>query len=71
MVNFQGHLLLYGINSVAAGVWRKNERPVGVDWNERIIQVHGGGWNYISRSVGTSPGNFKISLFPLLSLSQM
>ena len=45
---------------MAAGVWRKNERPVGVDWNERIIHVHGGGWNYITGSVGTSPGNLEI-----------
>lgn len=51
---------------VAAGVWRsKNERPVGVDWNERIIHVHGGGWNYITGSIGIAPDEILATATPV------
>ncbi|KAH7388396.1 hypothetical protein KP509_16G074000 [Ceratopteris richardii] len=41
---------------VATGIWRsKIESPVGVDWNERIICIHSGGWKYIKNSVGIAP----------------
>lgn len=51
---------------VAAGVWRsKTERPVGVDWNERVIRIHGGGWNYISGSTGRAPEEILAIATPL------
>lgn len=31
---------------------------MGVDWNERVINVHEGGWNYVANSVGVAPGTF-------------
>lgn len=41
----------------AKGIWKKSgDRPVGVDWNERVINVHEGGWNYVANSVGIAPG---------------
>ncbi|KAG0591822.1 hypothetical protein KC19_1G204700 [Ceratodon purpureus] len=37
----------------AKGIWKKSgDRPVGVDWNERVINVHEGGWNYIAHGIG-------------------
>lgn len=30
---------------------------MGVDWNERVIKVHEGGWNYVAHNVGIAPGN--------------
>eukprot|EP00250_Pteridium_aquilinum_P019164 c24325_g1_i3 orf=748-2649(+) len=51
---------------VAAGVWRSTtERPVGVDWNERIICIHGGGWNYVSGSIGIAPEEILATATPL------
>lgn len=51
---------------VATGVWRsKIERPVGVDWNERIVSIHGGGWNYISGSTGIAPEEALATATPL------
>jgi hypothetical protein len=44
----------------AKGSWRKSgDRPVGVDWNERVINIHQGGWNYVANSVGIAPGIMK------------
>lgn len=41
----------------AKGSWRKRgDRPVGVDWNERVINIHEGGWNYVTNNVGIAPG---------------
>ncbi|GLJ10870.1 hypothetical protein SUGI_0136940 [Cryptomeria japonica] len=43
---------------VARGVWRRrSDRPVGVDWNERVIQVCEGAWTYVAGSIGIAPGN--------------
>uniref|UniRef100_A0A0C9SAX8 TSA: Wollemia nobilis Ref_Wollemi_Transcript_1515_3156 transcribed RNA sequence n=1 Tax=Wollemia nobilis TaxID=56998 RepID=A0A0C9SAX8_9CONI len=43
---------------VAKGIWRRGrDRPVGVDWNERVIQVCEGTWTYVSGSVGIAPAN--------------
>ena len=40
----------------AKGIWKKSgDRPVGVDWNERVINVHEGGWNYIAHGIGIAP----------------
>ncbi|KAL2654252.1 hypothetical protein R1flu_022380 [Riccia fluitans] len=40
----------------AKGIWRKGkDRPVGVDWNERVIHICEGGWNYISGYIGKAP----------------
>ncbi|OAE30292.1 hypothetical protein AXG93_3964s1050 [Marchantia polymorpha subsp. ruderalis] len=40
----------------AKGIWRKGkDRPVGVDWNERVIHICEGGWNYISGFIGKAP----------------
>ncbi|KAI5064456.1 hypothetical protein GOP47_0021126 [Adiantum capillus-veneris] len=50
----------------ATGVWRRKiEGPVGVDWNERIIHIHGGGWNYISGSTGIAPEQVLATATPL------
>ncbi|XP_024394182.1 glycine-rich domain-containing protein 2 isoform X1 [Physcomitrium patens] len=50
----------------AKGAWTsRGDRPVGVDWNERVINVHGGGWNYVSNHVGTSPEKIVGSAVPL------
>ncbi|CAM6070832.1 unnamed protein product [Sphagnum tenellum] len=49
----------------AKGIWTKGgERPVGVDWNERIINVHEGGWTYIAKSIGTAPDKIAGSATP-------
>lgn len=41
---------------VARGMWRRSgDRPVGVDWNERVIQICEGTWNYVSGSIGIAP----------------
>ncbi|XP_024365160.1 glycine-rich domain-containing protein 1 isoform X3 [Physcomitrium patens] len=41
---------------VAKGIWRKNgDRPEGVDWNERVIDVCEGGWTYVAGSIGYAP----------------
>lgn len=41
---------------VARGTWkRRDDGPVGVDWNERVIQICEGAWNYVSGSVGIAP----------------
>lgn len=51
---------------VATGAWRtKTERPVGVDWNERVINIHGGGWNYISGSIGIAPDKIIATATPV------
>lgn len=45
----------------AKGSWRKSgDRPVGVDWNERVINIHEGGWNYVANSVGIAPGKLRL-----------
>lgn len=50
----------------AKGVWKKSgDRPVGVDWNERVITVHEGGWNYIAHGVGIAPEKVVGSATPL------
>ncbi|CAK9857891.1 unnamed protein product [Sphagnum jensenii] len=49
----------------AKGIWTKGgERPVGVDWNERIINVHEGGWTYVAKSIGTAPDKIAGSATP-------
>eukprot|EP01018_Ginkgo_biloba_P004606 Gb_23373 [translate_table: standard] len=41
---------------VATGIWRRcGDRPVGVDWNERIIQICEGGWSYVAGTTGIAP----------------
>eukprot|EP00252_Welwitschia_mirabilis_P021336 TRINITY_DN5457_c0_g1_i1.p1 TRINITY_DN5457_c0_g1~~TRINITY_DN5457_c0_g1_i1.p1 ORF type:complete len:853 (+),score=109.80 TRINITY_DN5457_c0_g1_i1:585-3143(+) len=42
---------------VARGIWRRTsgDRPIGVDWNERVIQVCEGSWNYLAGAVGIAP----------------
>lgn len=51
---------------VATGVWRsKTETPVGVDWNERVVRIHGGGWKYISGSKGIAPEEILATATPL------
>lgn len=43
---------------VARGMWRRSgDRPVGVDWNERVIQICEGTWTYVSGSIGIAPAN--------------
>ncbi|KAG0613348.1 hypothetical protein M758_6G096300 [Ceratodon purpureus] len=50
----------------AKGSWRKSgDRPVGVDWNERIINIHEGGWNYVANNVGIAPEKIVGSATPL------
>uniref|UniRef100_A0A7I4FBT1 GRPD C-terminal domain-containing protein n=1 Tax=Physcomitrium patens TaxID=3218 RepID=A0A7I4FBT1_PHYPA len=50
----------------AKGSWRKRgDRPVGVDWNERVINIHEGGWNYVVNSVGIAPEKIVGSATPL------
>lgn len=50
----------------AKGIWKKNgDRPVGVDWNERVINVHEGGWNYIAHGIGIAPEKIVGSATPL------
>lgn len=50
----------------AKGIWKKNgERPVGVDWNERVINVHEGGWNYIAHGTGIAPERIVGTATPL------
>jgi hypothetical protein len=50
----------------AKGIWKKNgERPVGVDWNERVINVHEGGWNYIAHGTGIAPEKIVGTATPL------
>lgn len=50
----------------AKGIWQKSgDRPVGVDWNERVINVHEGGWNYIAHRVGIAPEKIVGSATPL------
>eukprot|EP01018_Ginkgo_biloba_P027905 Gb_32386 [translate_table: standard] len=42
---------------VARGIWRRSgDRPVGVDWNERVIQICEGSWTYIAGPIGIAPG---------------
>ena len=56
-----------GVDRAAKGSWKKSgDRPVGVDWNERVINIHEGGWNYIATGVGIAPG--KILLLSNLAL---
>lgn len=56
---------MYG--RAAKGIWRKSgDRPVGVDWNERVINVHEGGWNYVVNTIGIAPSKFVSSDGPLL-----
>lgn len=42
---------------VARGTWKKRrgDGPVGVDWNERIIQICEGSWKYVYGSIGITP----------------
>lgn len=52
----------------AKGAWRKSgERPVGVDWNERVINIHQGGWSYVtgSSNIGIAPEKIVASASPL------
>lgn len=51
---------------VARGVWRRRkDRPVGVDWNERVIQVCEGAWTYVAGSIGIAPANVVGSATPI------
>lgn len=53
----QKFLTLEWHDRAAKGSWRKSgDRPVGVDWNERVINIHEGGWNYVVNGVGIAPG---------------
>ncbi|KAG0504602.1 hypothetical protein KC19_N016200 [Ceratodon purpureus] len=39
----------------AKGIWRKSgDRPVGVDWHERVINICEGGWTYVAGATGYS-----------------
>lgn len=50
----------------AKGSWRKSgDRPVGVDWNERVINIHEGGWNYVASNVGIAPEKIVANASPL------
>ncbi|KAG0586351.1 hypothetical protein KC19_2G084200 [Ceratodon purpureus] len=50
----------------AKGSWRKSgDRPVGVDWNERVINIHEGGWNYVVNNIGIAPEKVVGSAAPL------
>ena len=41
----------------AKGIWRKSgDRPVGVDWHERVINVCEGGWTYVAGATGYASG---------------
>ena len=44
-------------NRQAKGIWRKSgDRPVGVDWHERVINICEGGWTYVAGATGYSSG---------------
>lgn len=46
-------LVLEWCNRVVKGLWRKRgDWLVGVDWNEWVINIYEGGWNYVVNSVG-------------------
>ncbi|KAL4202344.1 hypothetical protein AMTRI_Chr02g263280 [Amborella trichopoda] len=50
---------------VGRGIWRRRgEAPVGVKWEERIIQVCHGSWSYVAGSVGIAPGNVAGTAIP-------
>jgi hypothetical protein len=54
------------VDRAAKGSWRKSgDRPVGVDWNERVINIHEGGWNYVVNTVGVAPEKIVGSATPL------
>lgn len=45
---------------VAKGIWRKSgDRPEGVDWHERVIDVCEGGWTYVAGATGYAPSKFR------------
>lgn len=44
---------------MAKGIWRKSgDRPEGVDWHERVINVCEGGWTYVAGATGYAPSKF-------------
>ncbi|CAM6126838.1 unnamed protein product [Calypogeia fissa] len=50
----------------ARGIWRKGgDRPVGVDWNERVVHICEGGWTYISDFIGIAPEKIVASATPI------
>ncbi|KAJ7529008.1 hypothetical protein O6H91_15G030100 [Diphasiastrum complanatum] len=43
---------------IAKGIWRHSgDRPVGVDWSERVVHICEGGWTYVSGSIGIAPAD--------------
>ncbi|XP_024383677.1 glycine-rich domain-containing protein 1 [Physcomitrium patens] len=49
----------------AKGIWRKSgDRPIGVDWHERVINISEGGWTYVAGATGFTSGKVVGSAVP-------